>query len=40
MRVDVMNRMYNRLLEKDLIDMVGRNEIMNSEVKSVKKVIA
>ena len=35
-----MNRMYNRLLEKDLIDMVGRNEIMNSEVKSVKKVIA
>jgi len=38
-KVDIMNRMYNRVLEKELIDMTGKNEVMASEVKAVRKTL-
>jgi hypothetical protein len=31
--------MYNRLLEKELIDMTGKNEVMLGEVKAVRKTL-
>ena len=34
-----MNRMFNRVLEKEIIDMQGKNDVMAGEVKAVRKTL-
>ena len=39
-RIDIMNRCYNRLLEKQIIDSTYEQSGMQIELKSVRKMIS